>query len=229
MPIRLRFLVLTLCALIAGGSAFALYVGVQEVRLSRSGARRELLAEELTAATRGHVVVLGCARHDVEVAMSSAGIAVAGERDRSDRSYFALTPQSDCAEDTPIDRLKIVALVEAADGARQGLSRLYEQGYRPPPTRVLLEGVIGYGAGDGYRHRRALRELRRQGAPAIIADVPLLVKDRRPGSKAAAYGTALVGLHGLLLVLFLAALWLRQRLRGGLPAGFSQDDERDAG
>ena len=63
----------------------------------------------------------------------------------------------------------------------------------------------------------------------VPSAVPLLVKDRRPGSKAAAYGTVLVGLHGLLLVLFLAVLWLRQRLRGGLSAGGSQDAERAAG
>ena len=227
MPIRLRFLVLTLCALILGGSVFALYIGVQEVRLSRSGARRELLAEELSAATRGHLMVLGCARHDLEVAISSAGIPVAGERERSDRSYFVLTPQSDCAEDTPKAALKVVALVEAADGLRQGLARLYEQGYRPPPTRVILEGVIGYGAGDSYRYHRALRELRKQGAPANLDRVPLLVKDKRPGSKAAAYGTAIVGLHGILLVLFLFGLWLRARLRGGLPQPFPDEADED--
>lgn len=217
MPLRLRLLLVALCAVISFGSVFALYVGIQEIRLATAGPRRELLAEELTPDTRGHVVVLGCARHDLEVAISGAGIVVAGERDRGDRAYFALTSQRQCDEDTPPATLKVLALVEAADGSRQGLARLYEAGYKPPPTKVIIDGVIGYGAGDGYRYRRALRELVRLGAAPAIDSVPLLVKDRKPASKPAAYGTAIVGLHGLLLMAFLGALWLRNHLRGGVP------------
>lgn len=205
-----------LCGAIAIGSGLALYVGIQEVRLHRSGPRRELLAEEIDGRTAGWVQVLGCARHELEVAVSSDGTVVTGLRDARDLLYIPLTSASQCEEDTPAESLQVRALVESADAAHQGLGALYAQGYRAPPTRVIIEGVIGFGVGDGRREHIARRELG-QKLPAL-REVPLLVKDRRPGSKVAAWATAMVGVHGLLLLGLLGVLALRRlRARTQLP------------
>lgn len=228
MPARLWIMLLVLCAAIGGGSIFALTIGVNEIRLIRSGPLRALLAEEVKAGTEGWVQVLGCARHDLEVAISPEGIVVAGERDARDRIYFAVTPQSECDDDAQPGALHPTLIVESRD-AVQGLSRLYEKGYVPPPTRVVLDGVIGFGGGDGWRETLARAELTKR-HPAL-ASVPILVKGQRPGSKPAAYATAAVGLHGLLLISILAWLGIRRLTRGGMPkellAIAQQPDEDD--
>ncbi len=49
MAFRLWMMLALLCAAIAVGSGFALYIGIQEVRLHGAGPRRQLLAEDLSA------------------------------------------------------------------------------------------------------------------------------------------------------------------------------------
>src|SRR5207244_7254624 len=143
-----------------------------------------------------------------------------GERDPHDRIYVPLTPQSECDEETGAGALHVRALVESSDALSQGLGRLYGQGYRAPPTKVIIEGVIGFGGGDGRAEHVARRAL----AGTVPGGVPLLVKDRRPGSKAAPYATVAVGAHGLLLLLLLGLLGLPRARRGGLPPGFPEED-----
>ncbi len=126
-------------------------------------------------------MLYGCARHDLELAVSPDGIAVAGERDAYDRIYTPLTPRSECDEDTPQAALHIKALIESRSGAQQGLSRLYErqgvpilvQGKRPGSLGVawatvavgthglLLLQFLGF---------LALRRLVRGGLPSSFAD-----------------------------------------------------------
>ncbi len=225
MPARLWFLLSMLCAAILAASCLALWVGTQEVRLHRAGPLRPLLAADIGADTKGWVQVLGCARHDLEVAINSDGRVVTGERDPRDRVYYALTAQDEC-DDAPPTALHVRALVEAQDAGNEGLSRLYGRGYQPPPTRVVVDGVIGYGAGDGWREFLARKALAAKfPAVAALRTAPLLVKGKRPGSPAAAYATAAVGLHGLLLLAVLGALALRRRLRRDLPTGFTLDGD----
>src|SRR5262245_27630300 len=99
MPLRLWALMVALLLAIGVGAGLALDVGVQEVRLHRAGRKRQLLAEEIGPGTTGWLQVLGCARHDLEVAVSSDGDLVTGERDPRDRIYVPLTPQSECDEE----------------------------------------------------------------------------------------------------------------------------------
>src|SRR5262245_15584666 len=141
-PARLWLLLLALCGAIALASGFAIYAGVQEVRLHRAGPRRELMAEEIRQETSGWLLALGCARHDLEVAVDPDGIIVSGERGAKDRIYFPLVPQSECEDEVRPEALHVAALVESRDAASQGLSRLYGEGYKPPPTRVVIDGVI---------------------------------------------------------------------------------------
>ncbi len=68
-----RALVITLLGVLGVGASAALWLGVQEARLARVGARHDLAAEELTAATRGWVAVFGCVRHDRAVAVTGEG------------------------------------------------------------------------------------------------------------------------------------------------------------
>lgn len=219
MPLRLWALMGALLLCIGVGAGLALKVGLDEVHLNDAGPRRQLLAEELGPATRGWLQVLGCARHDLEVAVSSDGVVVTGERDPQDRIYFALSPESDCDDEKPPQR--VTALVEARDTMAQGLGRLYGQGYRAPSTKVILEGVIGFGGGDGRAEHVARKAL----GGKVPEGTPLLVKGRRPGSRGAAWATVAVGAHGLLLIAALLLLAIRRALRGGLPRELSADED----
>lgn len=219
MPFRLWVILAVLCGAIAMAAGFAIYAGAQEVRLHRSGPRRQLCAEQLDGQTRGLLLVLGCARHDLEVVVSEDGTVVGGERDSHDRVYFPLVPGAECGEDRAAGSLHVKALVEAQVGGQQGLARLYGQGYMAPPTSALVDGVIGYGVGDGRGEHVARRELSRRGLR--LQGVPLLVKGKRPGPVGVAYATLAVGVHGALLLLFLLGMALRRefyRRRGiGIP------------
>lgn len=227
MPARLWFLLTLLCGAIGLGACLALYAGAQELRLLYSGPRRQLLAEELRPDTAGLVLVLGCTRHDLEVDIDSDGLVVTGERSRHDRVYSALVPASECDENLPVDRLHVMALVEAQDAAKQGLSKLYGQGYVPPPTRVVVEGAMGFGTSDGRREHLARRHFAAIKAPAALQDAPVIVKDRRPGHKGVAYATTAVGVHGLLLLSFILWLAVRRWRSGGLPPGMGPGELDD--
>ncbi len=218
MPIRLWFMLALLCAGIVFGSGFALYIGAQEIRLHQKGPRQDLRAEELDPRTRGWVMVRGCVRHDLEVAVSPDGIIMTSERDENDHVFYPLTPESECDDaDAPHGGgVHIKALVDA-HGSSNGLSTLYARGYQAPPTPAWVEGIIGFGTGDGRLTYLATRELVRRGLEERISHVPLLVKGRRPGSLGVAWATAVVGAHGLLLLLFLGGMALRRHLRGSMP------------
>jgi hypothetical protein len=217
-----RALIVTLLGVLGVGASAALWVGVQEARLARIGARHDYAAEELSGATRGWVAVFGCVRHDRAVAVTSdgrvyaLGMRLAGASDQ-DRVFTPLSARDDCDEARA--PRAIYALIEDDDGLSNTLGRIYQNRVAPPPVPAFVEGVIGYGAGSAGAARRAAAQL-----GVDLGRAPLLAKGRRPGVFWVAVVTAAAGVHGYALIA-VVVLWARRRRRKNAERGHFSDEE----
>jgi hypothetical protein len=226
---RRRYLVLVPLALgVAAVSAVALSSGLDEARLATSGARRDLLANELAGA-RGWVSAFGCVRHDLAIGVGPSGRAYRvgaepPETEEHDRVFTPLAAREDCDEDKPPARL--YALVEDDQVLASTISHVYQQRVAPPPVPALVAGVIGYGAGHTSAADRARKKLSTE--RVSLGDAPLLVKGKQPGVLWVAVVTAAAGAHGFVL-LAIAAWWAirRERRRRALLAGRITEAEED--
>ena len=205
------------------GSTAALWLGVDEARLSRLR-RADYAAEEVTPSTTGYVAVFGCVRHDLAVATTAAGKTYAlggtapGATDE-DRVFTPMSARDDCEEGRAPK--KIYALVEDDDALGNTIGRVYKNQVAPPPVPAFVEGVIGYGAGSSQLMRHAADKL-----GLDRAKTPLLAKGRHPGVLWVALVTAAAGLHGYALIL-VVALWSRRRARRAAARNQFSDAEND--
>jgi hypothetical protein len=194
-------------------SCAALYTGVQEARLIASGPLAERTVETLTPGATGWLAVAGCVRHDLALGVTAAGRvyrlgSAPPESEEDDRVFTPLSARDDCDEERPPRRL--FALVEDDDALTNTIGHAYRQRVAPPPVLAVVDGVIGFGVGHGRLAAAARKELERGGSAA--AELPVLVKGRRPGVRWVALTTAGAGVHGLLL-LAVGAAWFRRRQR----------------
>ncbi|HEX6838100.1 MAG TPA: hypothetical protein VF334_16090 [Polyangia bacterium] len=216
-----RAVVIALLSVLGAGSTAALWLGVQEARLSRQH-RADYAAEEVQPSTRGYVAVFGCVRHDLAVATTADGHVYAlggsapGATDE-DRVFTPLSARDDCDEGRAPK--KIYALVEDDDALGNTIGRVYKARVAPPPVPAFVEGVIGYGAGSSLLARRAADKL-----GLDLAKTPLLAKGRHPGVTWVALLTAAAGLHGYALIA-VVILWTRRRARRNAARGQFSDDE----
>jgi hypothetical protein len=216
-----RAVVIALLSVLFAGSTAALWLGVQEARLSRQR-RADRAAEEVTPSTRGYVAVFGCVRHDLAVATTADGHVYAlggsapGATDE-DRVFTPLTARDDCEEGRAPK--KIYALVEDDDALGNTIGRVYKTRVAPPPVPAFVEGVIGYGAGSSLLARRAADKL-----GLDLGRTPLVAKGRHPGVLWVALLTAAAGLHGYALI-GVVIFWTRRRARRQAARGQFSDDE----
>jgi hypothetical protein len=187
----------------------ALYLGIQETRLLSAGPRRSFAADELPHDARGFVAVFGCVRHDLAAAVKDGRVFPLGQEASEGAHVFTpLSPVSDCDEGTPPKR--IAALIEDDEELANTLGRVYQTRVAPPPVPAFVDGVIGYGAGHFRAAAYARDFLSAHGLD--VKEVPLLQKGKRAGVRWVSVTTALVGVHGYLLLL-LGVVWVRRRLR----------------
>lgn len=216
-----RAVVIALLSVLFAGSTAALWLGVQEARLSRQH-RADFAAEEVTPSTRGYVAVFGCVRHDLAVATTADGHVYAlggsapGATDE-DRVFTPLSARDDCEEGRAPK--KIYALVEDDDALGNTIGRVYKNHVAPPPVPAFVEGVIGYGAGSSLLARHAAEKL-----ALDLGRTPLLAKGRHPGVTWVALLTAAAGLHGYALI-GVVIFWTRRRVRRNAARGQFSDDE----
>lgn len=216
-----RAVVIALLSVLGAGSTAALWLGVQEARLSKQH-RADYAAEEVTPSTRGYVAVFGCVRHDLAVATTADGHvyglggSAPGATDE-DRVFTPLAARDDCEEGR--GPKKIYALVEDDDALGNTIGRVYKTRVAPPPVPAFVEGVIGYGAGSSLLARRAADKL-----GLDLGRTPLLAKGRHPGVTWVALLTAAAGLHGYALI-GVVIFWTRRRARRNAARGQFSDDE----
>ncbi len=216
-----RAVVIALLSVLFAGSTAAVWLGVQEARLSRLH-RADYAAEELTPSTRGYVAVFGCVRHDLAVATTADGHVYAlggtapGATDE-DRVFTPLSARDDCEEGRAPK--KVWALVEDDDALGNTIGRVFKTRVAPPPVPAFVEGVIGYGAGSTMLGRRAAARL-----GLDLGRTPLLAKGRHPGVTWVALVTAAAGLHGYALIAVIS-LWTRRRARRVAARGHFSDEE----
>jgi hypothetical protein len=221
----LGFVVLMVGAVLFASTA-ALQLGLQEVALARSGPRRALAAEELTAGGRAWVQLFGCVRHDLAVAVANGGAVyrlgapVAGASDE-DPVFTPLAAAGDCEEGTRPRRL--YALVEDDEALGTTLGRVYGARVTPPPVRAFVDGVIGVPAlVHGRAAAHAAQFLGADGAD--VRDLPLVAKGKRPAVLWVAVLTAAAGAHGYLL-LAAVGLWAwRRRRRAAARDHFTEQE-----
>lgn len=216
-----RAVVIALLSILFAGSTAAVWLGVQEARLSRMH-RVDYAAEELTPSTTGYVAAFGCVRHDLAVAVTRDGHAyrlgesAPGATDE-DRVFTPLSARDDCQEGRAPE--KIYALIEDDDALGNTIGRVYKTHVVPPPVPAFVEGVIGYGAGSPTLVLRAFHDRE-------MAGKPLLAKGRHPGVTWVAVLTAAAGVHGYALIAVIA-LWVRRRARRAAARGQFSDEEND--
>jgi len=221
-----RAVVIALLSVLFAGSTAALWLGVQEARLSRLH-RADYAAEEVTPSTHGYVAVFGCVRHDLAVATTADGHVYAlgdsapgartAEDSEADRVFTPLSARDDCEEGRAPK--KIYALVEDDDALGNTIGRVYKTHVAPPPVPAFVEGVIGYGAGSSLLARRAADKL-----GIDLGRTPLVAKGRHPGVTWVALLTAAAGLHGYALIA-VVIFWTRRRARRNAARGQFSDDE----
>ena len=216
-----RAVVIALLSILFAGSTAAVWLGVEEARLSKLH-RVDYAAEEVTPSTTGYVAVFGCVRHDLAVATTSDGHvytlgATAPGATDEDRVFTPLSARDDC--DGGRAPKKIYALVEDDDALGNTIGRIYKTKVAPPPVPGFVEGVIGYGAGSSLLARHAAGKL-----GLDLGKTPLLAKGRHPGVTWVALLTAAAGLHGYALIAVIL-LWTRRRARKAAARGQFSDEE----